>query len=281
MTNPQSDPKPQPERNIYFLSDHTGITVETLGQALLAQFPDLHFRRTNIPYIDTPDKARAIAARISSENPADQPAPIIFSTLPDAEVRAILARNHGLFLDFLEIFIAPLEETLGVQSSHTDGKTHGFSGDYQQRIDAINFALAHDDGVDGRSLELADVILVGVSRSGKTPTCLYLSMQFGINAANFPLTEEDLEELRLPQSLHPHRQKLFGLTIDPIHIQQIRQERRPNSRYASLEQCRYEVRQAEQLMRKERIPYLDSTYLSIEELATRIMQERNLKRRVY
>ena len=176
----------------------------------------------------------------------------------------------------------PLETEFGSGASHAEGKAHdSHTPQYARRIDAINFTLAHDDGVIDNSLDEAEIILVGVSRAGKTPTCLYLSMQFGLNAANFPLTEEDLEAQRLPASLQNHRAKLFGLSIDPARIQQIRQERRPDSRYASLTQCRYEVRQAEKLMRANGIPFLDSTHMSIEEIATKIIQQRDLKRHAF
>ena len=269
-------------RSVFFLSDHTGITVETLGQSLLAQFPGFRFTRINLPYIDSIAKAKGAADHINRAAATDGETPIVFSTLPDPEVRALVADTEALFLDFLERFIGPLEQTLSTDSSHNAGKAHGSDNpEYLRRMDAVNFTLAHDDGVLSANLDEAEIILVGVSRSGKTPTCLYLSMQFGIRAANFPLTEEDLEELALPGTLESKRDRLFGLSIDPARIQQIRQERRPHSRYASLAQCRYEIKQAEQLMRTNDIPYLDSTHMSIEEIATKIIQERGLERHTY
>lgn len=269
-------------RSVFFLSDHTGISVQTLGQALLAQFPGVEFERTNLPYVASTERARQVVEKINQAQQRDGELPIVFSTLPNVEVRNVIRASNALCLDFLEQFIGPLETTLGIPSSHSEGKSHD-SGtpQYNRRIDAINYTLAHDDGLTGGSLDGAQIILVGVSRSGKTPTCLYLSMQFGIAAANFPLTEEDLEQGMLPASLETQVDKLYGLSIDPARIQQIRQERRPDSRYASLAQCRYEIQQAEKLMRKHGIPYLDSTQMSIEEIATRIIQERGLERHGY
>ena len=269
-------------RSVFFLSDHTGITVDTLGKALLAQFPGNQFRRIAVPYIDSKTRASEAARRIEAAAAADELRPIAFGTLPDPSLRQIIRATPALYLDFLEQFIGPLETEFGSGASHAEGKAHdSHTPQYARRIDAINFTLAHDDGVIDNSLDDAEIILVGVSRAGKTPTCLYLSMQFGLNAANFPLTEEDLEAQRLPASLQNHRAKLFGLSIDPARIQQIRQERRPDSRYASLTQCRYEVRQAEKLMRANGIPFLDSTHMSIEEIATKIIQQRDLKRHAF
>ena len=269
-------------RTVFFLSDHTGITVDTLGQALLAQFPGKRFKRVAVPYVDSPVRAREAAHRIETAAATDQERPIVFGTLPNPDLRQIIRATPALYLDFLEQFIGPLETEFGTGASHAEGKAHdSHTPEYARRIDAINFALAHDDGVIDNSLDQAEIILVGVSRAGKTPTCLYLSMQFGLHAANFPLTEEDLENQRLPASLHAHRSKLFGLSIDPTRIQQIRQERRPDSRYASMAQCRYEVSQAEKLMRVNGIPFLDSTHMSIEEIATKIIQQRDLQRHVF
>jgi len=174
----------------------------------------------------------------------------------------------------------PLEAELGVKSTHTIGRTHGSidTNDYKQRIEAINYTLSHDDGVTNQGLEQADVILVGVSRCGKTPTSLYLAMQFGVKAANFPLIPEDFERMKMPDSLVKHREKLFGLTIQPERLNQIRSERRPNSKYASLENCRYEVKEAEKMMRQHDIRWLDSSTKSIEEISTTIMQEVKLER---
>lgn len=261
-------------RPVFFVSDGTGITAETLGHSLLAQFPDTRFRHHRMPFIDSPEKARDCALRIRDAAAESGVRPIVFNTLVDPGAVASLREVDALFLDLFEKFIEPLESELGQHSTHTAGRFHGIaeSQDYKRRIEAINFTLTHDDGVSHADLKESDVILVGVSRSGKTPTSLYLAMQFGIKAANYPLIPEDFERNKLPPELLNHRSKLFGLTIGADRLSQIRQERRPNSRYASLENCRYEIDAAHKLMRRENIRCLDSTTKSIEEISATILQ---------
>ncbi|WP_068805186.1 posphoenolpyruvate synthetase regulatory kinase/phosphorylase PpsR [Thauera phenolivorans] len=262
-------------RTVFFVSDGTGITAETLGHSLLAQFPDARFRQVRAPFVDGIDKAIECANQIREAAREDGVRPIVFSTLVNADTVAALHKADALYLDLFESFIGPLESELGQRSTHTVGRFHGITDsiDYKMRIEAINFAMAHDDGVstDGELSE-ADVILVGVSRSGKTPTSLYLALQFGVKAANYPLIPEDFDRNKLPGDLVRYRGKLFGLTISPERLSQIRQERRPNSRYASLENCRYEIDAAHRLMRRENIRWLDSTTKSIEEISATILQ---------
>ena len=262
-------------RPVFFVSDGTGITAETLGHSLLAQFPDTRFRPHRMPFVDSPDKARDCAMKIRDAAAESGQRPIVFNTLVDPDAVAGLREADALFLDLFEKFIEPLENELGQRSTHAAGRFHGIaeSQDYKRRIEAINFTLAHDDGVSHADLAEADVILVGVSRSGKTPTSLYLAMQFGIKAANYPLIPEDFERNKLPVELTRYRGKLFGLTIGPDRLSQIRQERRPNSRYASLENCLQEIEAAQRMMKREGIKWLDSTAKSIEEISTIILQE--------
>lgn len=269
------------QRTAFFVSDRTAITAETLGHSLLTQFEELSFRRVSLRFIDTVEKAEAVRVRINRCYDDDGAKPLVFSTLVDPETRAIVRDSHGRFVDFFDAFISPLEEELGMRSSHAAGRSHGMNDvhEYSSRIDAINFSLNHDDGSTISHLDHAEVILIGISRVGKTPTCLYLSMHYGIRAANFPLTEDDLEHLRLPATLRDFRQKLFGLNIDPLRLQQIRQHRLPNSRYASLEQCEYETRQSEALFRKLGLPYVRSTMKSIEEIATNVIDLAGLQYR--
>jgi regulator of PEP synthase PpsR (kinase-PPPase family) len=209
--------------------------------------------------------------------------PIIISTLANTEIAAEVGKANALFLDCFQIFIVPLENELGARASHEIGRTHNLNDivNYYKRMESVNYTLSHDDGVTTRDLNEADVILVGVSRCGKTPTCLYLSMQFGVRAANYPFIPEDFASRRLPQSLNKMRDKLYGLTINPARLQRIRSERRPNSSYSDLKNCEQEVRDAEGLMRRENIPFLDATSKSVEELATTIMQQAKLERRIY
>ena len=270
-------------RTLFFISDGTGITAETLGHSLLAQFPDCRFRQVRLPFVDNLDKAIDCATQIREAAESDGVRPIVFNTLVNPDSVDVIQKSNALFLDLFEKFIVPLESELGQRSTHAVGRFHGIaeSLEYKKRIEAINFTLAHDDGISSAELAEADVILVGVSRSGKTPTSLYLAMQFGVKAANYPLIPEDFERNKLPGELHTYRSKLFGLTILPERLAQIRQERRPNSRYASLENCRYEIEAAQRLMRREGIKWLESTTKSIEEISATILQDVHLNKHVY
>ena len=274
---------PDRRRTVFFVSDGTGITVEMLGHSLLTQFEGIEFHQFTLPFIDSVAKAEDCVARIDQSAGAGNGRPLVFTTLVNTEVRNVVRRADAFFMDFFETFLGPLEGELGEKSSHTIGRSHSARDIkvYSNRIEAVNFALAHDDGVSSRDLEKADVILVGVSRSGKTPTSLYLSLQFGIRAANCPLIPEDFDRMRLPAALQDYHGKLFGLSIAPERLREIRNERRPNSKYADLENCRYEVEQAEKLMSREGIRWANSTTKSIEEIATTIMQEFKLERKVY
>jgi regulator of PEP synthase PpsR (kinase-PPPase family) len=274
---------PAPHRTVFFVSDGTGITVEMLGHSLLTQFDGIEFDQMTVPFIDSVAKAQACVARINEASASGNGRPVVFTTLVNAEIRETVRKAEAFVLDFFESFLDPLEAEFGAKSTHTIGRSHSArdAKGYTHRIDAINFALAHDDGASSRDLDKADVILVGVSRSGKTPTSLYLSLQFGIRAANCPLIPEDFDRMSLPTSLQGYRHKLYGLSIAPERLREIRNERRPNSKYADLENCRYEVQQAEKLMSREGIRWANSTAKSIEEIATTIMQEFKLERRAY
>ena len=264
-------------RQVFFISDRTGITAGTIGRTLLTQFPDLHFIQTNLPFINTPDKARQAVSTINQAAQAHRNRPLIFNTLLDDQLKNIVSQAQGLHFDFFDIFLAPLEKELGVHSSHKSGLSHGMSDEkgYMARIDALNFTLAHDDGINTKQYKLAQVILIGASRSGKTPSCLYLALNHGINAANHPLTDQDLESDYLPTSLRPYRDRLLGLSINADRLHHIREKRRPNSTYASLAQCRAEVQAIEAMYLNEQLPTIDVSTMSIEEIATKIIQSLN------
>jgi regulator of PEP synthase PpsR (kinase-PPPase family) len=268
-------------RTVFFVSDGTGITAQMLGHSLLTQFEGVEFDQVTLPFVDTAEKAEECLARIAAEPRSGQP--IVFSTLVNQDVRAILRRADALIIDFFESFIDPLEAGLGVKSSHTIGRSHSAMDkkEYQQRIEAINFAMAHDDGASHRELGQADVILIGVSRSGKTPTSLYMALQFGVKAANYPLIPEDFHRGKLPEALREQKTRLYGLTIAPERLHEIRQERRPNSRYADVDNCRFEIEEAEAMMRREGIKSINSTSKSIEEIATTILRELRIQRQIY
>jgi len=260
---------------VFFVSDGTGITAETFGNAILAQF-DIEPRRVRLPFIDSQDKAHQVVRQINHTAEVEARKPLVFTTLVDMQVLQIIRNGcKGMMLDMFGTFVQPLEDELGIKSHHRVGRFSDISQNkqYHDRIEAINFSLAHDDGQTNHDLEGADVILVGVSRSGKTPTSLYLAMQHGVKAANYPLIPEDFERRQLPPALVPFRKKIFGLTISPERLSEIRSERRPGSRYASLTNCRAEVHEAEAMMRRSGIRWLSSTTKSIEEIATTILQE--------
>ena len=270
------------DRTVFFVSDGTGITAETLGNSILNQF-SIKPRHVRRPFIDSADKAVQVAAEISEAAAREGRRPIVFTTLVTGEVLDIVRASPAIVFDMIQTFVVPLEQELGVKSNHRVGRFTDVSKDaeYGLRIEAINFALEHDDGQSARNLELADVVLIGVSRCGKTPTSLYLAMQHGIKAANVPLIPEDFDRNRLPSMLMPHKKKCFGLTIAPERLAEIRHERRPNSTYANLQNCRYEVAEAEALMRREGIAWLSSTHKSIEEIATTILRDIRPDRLVY
>ena len=266
---------------MFFVSDQTGVTAETLGHSLLTQFGGFEFRSVTLPFVSGVDKAQDAVRRINRTAEEEGARPIIFSTLVQDEVRDVVMGANGLFLDFFEAFIGPLERELDVRATHLAGRAHGMAdvASYTARINATNYALANDDG-GGGDYERADLILIGVSRSGKTPTCLYMALQYGIFAANYPLTEDDLEAGKLPSALDPHRNKLYGLTITPERLHQIRNERRPDSRYSSHQQVQYELRAAATLYSRYGVPVLDTTECSIEEIASRILSHTGVDRRV-
>jgi len=275
---PQSIKSNTSIRTIFFVSDGTGITAEVLGKGLLSQFEGINFRQIRVPFVDNPEKAAECLRRIREAREQNGIRPLVVMTMMNPEISTLLRQGDALILDIFEVFIAPLEKELGVRSAHTVGRSHGQAGhEYINRIAAMNFAIAHDDGVSDADLKNADVILVGVSRCGKTPTSLYLSMQFGLRAANYPLIPEDFERDHLPDTVLPFRDKLFGLTIEPEQLHKIRQERRPDSNYAALDTCRKEVAAAERMMLREGIKWFDMTSKSIEEIAVQIIQTINTK----
>lgn len=270
------------ERTVFFLSDQTGVTAETLGHSLLTQFSAKKFLHVTLPFINTEDKAREAVRTINSVQKSGAPKPIVFSTLVQGEYRTILKESNGLYLDIFDAFLEPLAVELQEKPNFEPGRAHGMSDieAYMKRIEATNYALANDDGGVSRNYDVADVILVGVSRSGKTPTCLYLALQYGVYAANYPLTDEEFESGKLPDFLLQQKDKLFGLSIDPDRLRQIRKERRPMGKYSSVQQVRYELREADKIFRRYGIPHVDTTRFSIEEISSRILNSTGVERRV-
>ena len=272
----------QIQRSVFFISDGTAITAETLGHSLLAQFPHVKFDIHIIPYISSEEAATNVVAEINARAQIDGEKPLVFDTLVDPYVRDIINTANAVNLDVFEGLISKLADELGTIPTTLVGQTHAVtdSESYKARIDAVHFALDNDDGARTRHYDKADLILIGVSRSGKTPTSIYLSLQFGIRVANYPLTEEDLDDNRLPAVLRPHKNKLFGLMIDAERLVAIRSERKANSRYASFSQCQMELRAIEGIYISEGIKYLTVSEMSIEEISTRVLQMTGLKRRI-
>jgi regulator of PEP synthase PpsR (kinase-PPPase family) len=270
------------KRFVFIVSDGTGITAESLAHSLMTQFEGIDFEQKTSPYLDTMEKAHVLVEQIRQCYAEMGIKPLVFMTMVNPDINAYIKASAGCVFDLFTTFLAPLEKELNIKSSYTVGRKHGVSNleTYAHRIEAVNYTLAHDDGIKTQDYNKADIILVGVSRCGKTPSCLYLALQFGILAANYPFTEDDLSHFQLPEVLKPHQSKLFGLTIDCQRLQHIRTERRPNSQYASAEQCRREVAEVESMYQREQIPYMNSTRYSIEEIATKIMTSAGLKRKI-
>lgn len=275
------------KRKVFFLSDSTGMTAENLGRSLLVQFPQIQFESVTKPFVDSQDKAIRIAEEINQEAQTSASRPIVVDTILDPNVSGVIERSQCFYIDIFSTFLSPLENELGVKSAHNVGHPAIFKEEsrvvdqnYMQRIDAVHFALANDDGMLLDRYMDADIILIGVSRTGKTPSSVYLGMQYGVKAANYPLIPDDLERKQLPNALADHQKKLFGLTIRPARLSEIRNERKPNSNYANLRTCVDEVRQAELLYRQYRIPYIDTTQLSVEEISARMLQRAGIERRV-
>lgn len=273
---PPSDFRP----SIFFVSDGTGITAETLGSTLLTQFDDGCFKESTLPFVNTADKAREALTTIEKAGYAASVRPIVFSTTVDDEARAVLRNGNVLFLDLFDAFLGTLENAMDRPSSHREGRAHGIAdaAAYASRIEAMNYALAHDDGLHTGGYDRAQVIVVAPSRCGKTPVSLYLAMQFGVFVANYPLTEDDaMDRTGLPQPLAAHIDKIYGLWLEPEQLHRIRSERRRGSRYASMGQVSAELDATWKLFQKRRLPWADSSHKSIEEIAALIMQEKDLR----
>lgn len=272
--------KPRP---VFFVSNSTGITVETLGRSLLYQFSETQFESHSLRFVDTLEKANEALEIINQHAKETGLRPLIFSTLAQSDFRKVVAQADGLYLDVFDMFIGAIENEIGCEASQGKGHSHGIIDDdyYSDRIDAVNYSLKTDDGIRVQDYQYADVILTGVSRTGKTPTSLYLAMHYGLKAANYPIVEEDIESHTLPSALSEYKDKVFGLIVTPERLQSIRTKRRPDSQYASLSQCQYEIRQTVNMFELENIPYFDVSMMSIEEVSSNIMTMMDIKPRTF
>jgi regulator of PEP synthase PpsR (kinase-PPPase family) len=262
------------KRTVYFVSESTGITAEALGHSLLSQFDSVDFEQIYMPYINTEARATALTRRMQEAFERDGMRPIVFATMLNDDIVAILKAGNCYYMELFERFVEPLSVELGIPPSRQSGRSHAITkpSSYTKRIDAINFAMANDDGVRPDNFRYADLVLVGVSRSGKTPTCLYLAMHYGLRPANYPITEEDFERGELPQEIWSAKDKIFGLTIDPQRLQMIREERRPGSAYASSVRCKKDIRDAQNMFKRLDVPVLNTTNQSIEEISSQILR---------
>jgi regulator of PEP synthase PpsR (kinase-PPPase family) len=267
------------KKTVFFLSDHTGLTAEAIGMSLLSQFRDIEYDIIHQSFVDGREKILHVVQQINQTATKDHSRPLVFSTLVNPDLRIHLKECNALVFDYFESFTTILEQELEIPASHKHGQVHSMAdaNAYRDRIQAVNFALTNDDGAITKNYPAADLILLGVSRSGKTPTCLYMGLQYSVLAANYPLTDDDLHTPQLPQTLQPYKDKLYGLTIDPFQLQRIRQERRSQGRYASLEQCQWEVDIAEKLYRRHQIPFINTTAMSIEEIAAKMLSDLGMK----
>jgi regulator of PEP synthase PpsR (kinase-PPPase family) len=266
-------------RQVFFLSNGTAITAETLGMSLLAQFPDHSFQTHTVPFVDSPEKANAVTDDINRCIEESGQLPIVICTMGDEDLINIIKHSKALIIDPFGDILPRLEKALAAQH-HQPFESHRTVNPslYESRIDAIDYAMLHDDGGKMQNYDEADIILVGVSRSGKTPSCLYLALQFGIKAANYPITEEDMDSDQLPKPIAPFKKRLYGLTTDLQRLVNIREERRPDSRYASTNQCRFELRAVEEMYMRHRIPYINTSRMSVEEISARIIRDNGLHR---
>ena len=274
----RAESAPVARRAVFFVSDSTGITAETLGSALLVNFPAVVFEQHTIPFVDSPVRAAEVVAEVARADAAGL-SPLVFTTIKQAALRDQLAAARGVTVDLLAGHLRELEAALDIRASERLGQFHGV-GDverYHERMRAVEYAIEHDDGQSLRALELAEVIIIAPSRCGKTPTIMYLALQYGVLVANYPLTDDDFPTETLPRPISPYATRCFGLTTTPLRLSQVRSERRPRSRYASLEQCTLELRRAEDLYRRNGIPFLNSSAKSVEEMSAVILQTMKLR----
>ena len=265
-------------KDIYYVSDSTGILSTNLGQSLLCQFPEIHFHEEQFPFIRSVKEARATLKYILKNSGGRSP--IIFSTIMLPEVLKVFDTPEVELFDMYVAFLDRLERSLEVQPLRLPGfYRHTDNVSISKRVEAIHYTLEHDDGTKIDELDDADVILVGVSRSGKTPASVYLATQMGLKAANFPLTIEFLTQYSLPEAIKRNIKRTVGLTTSPEMLRKVREKRYAASNYAKLVTCLEELDQAKNIFLKNKIPVVNTEGKSIEETATQIMQEIGLSRK--
>ncbi len=258
--------------HLHCVSDSTGDTIRSVARACLVQFDSVDTVDHLWPLARTPRAMERVL-----EDIAAYPGPVMF-TLVNDDLRDQLMEGCRRLkvpcISVLDPIIAALGTFLGEQPSHQPGRQHQMNAEYFLRIEAMDWALAHDDGQATTDLQQTDVILIGVSRTSKTPTCLYLANR-GIKAANVPF----VPGVPLPDDLYrPNGPLVVGLTKDPRRLVEIRRARllslhqQDETSYVDLEQVRAEISEARRLFTANNWPVLDVSQRSIEETAAAIMQ---------
>ena len=258
--------------NLHLVSDSTGETVNTIARACIVQFEGVEVEEHIWPMVRTKKQLEDICAEIEAE-----PGLVMFTLLDGALRNQLQSFCRGVripCISVLDPFIAAFGSYLGVESRGLPGRQHAMDSEYFDRIDAMNFVMHHDDGQAVGNLKEAQVILVGVSRTSKTPTCVYLANR-GIKAANVPI----VPNAPLPEALTNAKHALVvGLTEDPVRLVQVRRNRlrmsqdEPDTEYTSLESVKAEVAAARRLFNKHGWPVIDVTRRSIEETAAAVLQ---------
>ena len=265
-------------KDVYYISDSTGILITNLAHALLCQFPEINFHEEKFPFVRTVEEAEKILAYILKHSSGRRP--IIFSTITDPKVRQVLDSPEVEFFDAFDYFLQRLENSLEATALRVPGfSRHIDHISMADRVEAIHFCLEHDDGTRVQEYDEANVIMLGVSRTGKTPVSVYLATQMGLKAANFPLTSEHLDVYQLPEHIRRNRKCAIGLTTTPELLHSVREKRYAGSKYAHFSTCREEIRKAEQIFERYQIPIVNTAGKSIEEIATQVTQEMGLSKK--
>ena len=258
-------------KDVYYVSGSTAILAEDMGKALLAQFHGIRFREEKIPFIHTPDDAKKALAHILRQSDGTQP--LLFCTIMDQATRDVFNCPQVQFFDIFLNTLEALEKALESKALREPGYSRHFTiSKMDKRVDAIHFSLEHDDGTRTAEYDEAEIILIGVSRSGKTPVSIYLATHMELKAANFPLTSDHLEHYELPKDIVRNRKRVVGLTSSPQYLHNIREKRYAGSSYASLANCTRELQQAKQLFMRHNIKILNVEGRSIEEIAVQAIQ---------
>ncbi|WP_028582415.1 pyruvate, water dikinase regulatory protein [Desulfogranum japonicum] len=258
-------------KNVYYISGSTAILAEDMGRALLAQFSGFRFKEEKIPFIHTVAEAEEALNRILDQCKEEKP--LLFCTIMDQHTRDVFNHPDVLFFDIFLETLEKVETSLGVCALREPGYSRHFTmSKMTKRVDAIHYSLEHDDGTKPKDYDIADLILVGVSRTGKTPVSIYLATHMELKAANFPLTADHLGKHELPKEIVKNKSRAIGLTASPRYLHEIREKRYHGSTYASLDTCTRELQQARQLYRRYDLKTLNVEGRSIEELAVQAVQ---------